>query len=150
MTSLTMSQREALRVKGFVPTVKAFLGSELPWLFNLIMAHLLFWLYGAPALIEYGYSDLSQNSSGGIPSGPAGSGVGIVTGLLMALGTCIVAVKAVSFFSCTFYVLGLNPWIAIATKMFSALFHARSVASIGSRPSLLSFVSVSLYILLLG
>lgn len=42
------------------------------------------------------YSDLNQDSSGKIVSGPSGSGVGIITTLLMVVATVIVVVKAVS------------------------------------------------------
>ncbi|CAM9675135.1 unnamed protein product, partial [Choristocarpus tenellus] len=94
-SSLTQSQREELRITGFVPTAKAFIGSNVPWLFNVLFAHILFWVYGAPALIDYGYSDLNQDSSGSLQSGPSGSGVGIVSGLLMSIGTLVIIFKAV-------------------------------------------------------
>lgn len=41
------------------------------------------------------YSDLNQSASGQIKSGPSGSGVGIITTLLMAVATLVVVVKAV-------------------------------------------------------
>ncbi|CAN0393656.1 unnamed protein product [Ectocarpus sp. 13 AM-2016] len=66
-------------------------------MFNLIFAHLLFWLFGFTALLEYGYSDLNQDSSGQIKSGPSGSGVGIITTLLMTIGTLVVVVKAIRY-----------------------------------------------------
>ncbi|CAM9482552.1 unnamed protein product [Scytosiphon promiscuus] len=94
-SSLTESQRNALRVEGFGPTAVHFVKNNGGWMFNLVMAHLLFWLFGFTALLEYGYSDLNQSSSGQIVSGPSGSGVGIITTLLMAVATLVVIVKAV-------------------------------------------------------
>lgn len=41
------------------------------------------------------YSDLNQSSGGQIKSGPSGSGVGIITALLMAVSSLVVVVKAV-------------------------------------------------------
>lgn len=41
------------------------------------------------------YSDLNQSASGQIKSGPSGSGVGIITTLLMSVATMVVVVKAV-------------------------------------------------------
>lgn len=45
---------EAPKITGFVPTTRKFLGSNTGWLFNLIMSHILFWVFGFTALIEYG------------------------------------------------------------------------------------------------
>lgn len=42
------------------------------------------------------YSDLNQSASGQIVSGPSGSGVGIITTLLMCVATVVVVIKAVS------------------------------------------------------
>ncbi|CAN0332341.1 unnamed protein product [Hapterophycus canaliculatus] len=94
-SSLTQSQRDALKVEGFGPTTVHFVKNNGGWMFNLIMAHLLFWLFGFTALLEFGYSDLNQNGSGQIRSGPSGSGVGIISTLLMAVATLVVIVKAV-------------------------------------------------------
>ncbi|CAM9683513.1 unnamed protein product [Pylaiella littoralis] len=93
--SLTQSEREALRVEGFGPTMVHFVKNTGGWIFNLVFAHLLFWLFGFTALLEYGYSDLNQDSSGQIKSGPSGSGVGIITTLLMAVASLVVIVKAI-------------------------------------------------------
>ncbi|CBJ28103.1 conserved unknown protein [Ectocarpus siliculosus] len=95
--SLTQSQREALIVKGFGPTMVHFVKNNGGWMFNLVFAHLLFWLFGFTALLEFGYSDLNQDSSGQIKSGPSGSGVGIITTLLMAVGTLVVVAKAIRY-----------------------------------------------------
>lgn len=42
------------------------------------------------------YTDLNQDENGQIKSGPSGSGVGIITTLLMASATVIVFMKYVS------------------------------------------------------
>ncbi len=60
----------------------------------MVMAHLLFWLFGFTALLEYGYSDLNQSAGGQIKSGPSGSGVGIITVLLMSVASVVVMIKA--------------------------------------------------------
>lgn len=52
--SLTQSQREALRVEGFGPTAVHFVKNQGGWMFNLVFAHLLFWLFGFTALLDYG------------------------------------------------------------------------------------------------
>lgn len=54
-TSLTQSEREAIKVVGFIPTLRHFVGNTGGWIFNLVMAHLLFWLYGFTALLDYGW-----------------------------------------------------------------------------------------------
>eukprot|EP00903_Cladosiphon_okamuranus_P017083 g15742.t1 len=95
--SLTQSQREALRVEGFGPTMVHFVKNNGGWMFNLIFAHLLFWLFGFTALLDYGYSDLNQSASGQIKSGPSGSGVGIITTLLMCIATVVVVIKAIRY-----------------------------------------------------
>lgn len=53
-TSLTQSERDAIKVVGFFPTLKHFIGNTGGWIFNLVFAHLLFWLYGFTALLDYG------------------------------------------------------------------------------------------------
>ena len=58
------------------------------------------------------YSDLEQSSVGQIKSGPSGSGVGIITTLLMAVASLVVVIKAVraSYMSCApQYVLAHDP-----------------------------------------
>lgn len=59
-----------------------------------LVAHLIFCVL-CTRLYIYRYSDLNQTSSGTIESGPSGSGVGIITTLLMAIATLVVIVKAV-------------------------------------------------------
>ncbi|CAM9827303.1 unnamed protein product [Ascophyllum nodosum] len=95
-SSLTQSERESMKVQGFCPTLIHFVKNTGGWIFNLIFAHLLFWLFGFTALLEYGYSDLNQDGFGQIKSGPSGSGVGIITTLLCAAATIIVILKYVS------------------------------------------------------
>jgi len=44
-------------------------------------------LYAFPALNDYGYDDAQKDpATGGIPSGPSGSGVAIVSTMLMIVG----------------------------------------------------------------
>lgn len=95
--SLTQSEREAMRVTGLLPSASHFVKNNGGWMFNLVMSHLLFWLFGFTALLEYGYSDLNQSAGGQIKSGPSGSGVGIITTLLMAVASVVVVVKAARY-----------------------------------------------------
>lgn len=61
---------------------------NITWTFLFLITQLEFWFYGFPAAVEYGYSDydgtkINDASSGELVSGPRGSGVVIVTGILM-------------------------------------------------------------------
>ncbi|KAJ8598667.1 hypothetical protein CTAYLR_003079 [Chrysophaeum taylorii] len=91
---LAIAVDEALVATGSADkTAKA----EPHWMFVFFFAHLLFWLVGFqwdPARI---YSDNHYNHDGGIPSGPSGSGVFIISSMLMVVATITVAVKAVTF-----------------------------------------------------
>lgn len=63
----------------------------------LVLTHFLLLGYTVLAsfFLDVRYTDLNQDSSGKIVSGPSGSGVGIVTTLLMAFSSFVVALKAV-------------------------------------------------------
>lgn len=52
--TLTQSEREAMRVTGIGPRAVSFVKNNGGWVFNLVMAHLLFWLYGFTALLDFG------------------------------------------------------------------------------------------------
>jgi hypothetical protein len=75
----------------------SFMCFETGWMFNLVMSHLLFWVYGFPDLVDYGYTNTNLASNGSIPSGPLGSGVGIVSAALCVVATAMTAGKFVSY-----------------------------------------------------
>lgn len=88
----------------------SYVKHEPGWVFILTLSHILFWVYGARACtrgsprstpshpnppgvtagLKYGYTDTELDDGGSIPSGPSGSGVLPVTGMLTAVGTAIV------------------------------------------------------------
>ncbi|GMH73852.1 hypothetical protein TrLO_g2380 [Triparma laevis f. longispina] len=65
-----------------------FVLSNVGWTFNFVFSQALFWGYGFPALSDHGYDDAEKSpaSFGGIPSGPSGSGVAIISTMLMVVG----------------------------------------------------------------
>jgi len=69
--------------------------SQPGWALNFTLAHVLFWLYGFPDLSEYGYSN-TFSEQGNIPSGPLGSGGGIVTLLIVCVMSLVWLQKLVS------------------------------------------------------
>eukprot|EP00518_Triparma_eleuthera_P000088 CAMPEP_0182456916 /NCGR_PEP_ID=MMETSP1319-20130603/2618_1 /TAXON_ID=172717 /ORGANISM="Bolidomonas pacifica, Strain RCC208" /LENGTH=163 /DNA_ID=CAMNT_0024655265 /DNA_START=38 /DNA_END=529 /DNA_ORIENTATION=+ len=71
-----------------------FMLKEPGWSFNFIMAHLLFWAFGVPTGWEYGYDDTNlHKTDGNIPSGPSGSGVVIISMLLVMMATTMFGLK---------------------------------------------------------
>mmetsp|Transcript_14942 Transcript_14942/g.30744 ORF Transcript_14942/g.30744 Transcript_14942/m.30744 type:complete len:87 (+) Transcript_14942:39-299(+) len=68
---------------GFLLT--DFVGDNLGWTFNFVMSQILFWVWAFPALNDYGYDDSNKSPSGSIESGPSGSGVGIISSMLMVV-----------------------------------------------------------------
>mmetsp|Transcript_26550 Transcript_26550/g.62319 ORF Transcript_26550/g.62319 Transcript_26550/m.62319 type:complete len:186 (-) Transcript_26550:181-738(-) len=62
--------------------------------FNLFFAHVIFWAFGFPAGLDHGYDDASKHEDGQIPSGPSGSGIFIITLVLVSLATIIFLVRA--------------------------------------------------------
>ena len=79
------------------PVVQFCLHKEPHWMFVFLFAHLLLWLVGFqwdPARV---YSDNHFNHDGGIPSGPSGSGVFVISVMLMVIATITVTAKAVTF-----------------------------------------------------
>jgi hypothetical protein len=75
-----------------------FMAAFPGYTFNLIMANILFWIYGvAIGGIKYGYSnDLLQSEDGAILSGPAGSGVFPVTLLVCILSVLMFVIRMVN------------------------------------------------------
>ncbi|EQC37448.1 hypothetical protein SDRG_05051 [Saprolegnia diclina VS20] len=71
--------------KGAKRTVGKYINSNYGWAFNLIASNILFWLAGFPTVQKYGYSSDNYDIYGGIPSGGEGSGVFIVTLVLMCI-----------------------------------------------------------------
>mmetsp|Transcript_8562 Transcript_8562/g.17725 ORF Transcript_8562/g.17725 Transcript_8562/m.17725 type:complete len:94 (-) Transcript_8562:134-415(-) len=69
----------------------SFLMANIGWSLVFTFAQILFWVYGFPALHDYGYDDANKLAGSGgfgsIPSGPSGSGVGIISTILMVVGT---------------------------------------------------------------
>jgi len=57
------------------------------WTFNFVFAHVLWWVVAFPNLLDYGYTDAEQDADGSIASGPSGSGVVIISGMLVAVST---------------------------------------------------------------
>jgi len=57
--------------------------------FNLVVAHILFWIFGmAFGVIPYGYNnDLYQSDDGALLSGPSGSGVFPISLFLVLLSS---------------------------------------------------------------
>ena len=80
-------------------SVTNFLANNVGWTFNFITAHILWWAVGFPTVLEYGYSDSNFNSKGGIPSGGSGSGVFIIT-LVVVLLTTIIFLKQIRDYCC--------------------------------------------------
>ncbi|OQS02893.1 hypothetical protein THRCLA_21292 [Thraustotheca clavata] len=66
-------------------TIGKYISNNVGWAFNLLCSNLLFWLAGFPTVQKYGYSSTNYDEYGGIPSGGEGSGVFIVTLVLMCL-----------------------------------------------------------------
>lgn len=62
--------------------------------FNLFFAHLIFWIFGFPAGEEYGYNDDNRHEDGHIPSGPSGSGIFVITLVLVIVATVIFLIRA--------------------------------------------------------
>ena len=78
--------------------VQDFLSNNIGWTFNFVVAQILFWAIGFPVVLEYGYSNTSYNSKGGIPSGPEGSGVFIISTVLCFLATTIYLLQIKTYF----------------------------------------------------
>eukprot|EP00519_Triparma_laevis_P013697 CAMPEP_0182490662 /NCGR_PEP_ID=MMETSP1321-20130603/444_1 /TAXON_ID=91990 /ORGANISM="Bolidomonas sp., Strain RCC1657" /LENGTH=91 /DNA_ID=CAMNT_0024692885 /DNA_START=19 /DNA_END=294 /DNA_ORIENTATION=+ len=72
-----------------VTAFPTFVLNNVGWTFNFVFSQALFWGYGFPALNDYGYDDAekSQSGLGGIPSGPSGSGVAVISTMLMVVGS---------------------------------------------------------------
>ncbi|OQR84640.1 hypothetical protein ACHHYP_13136 [Achlya hypogyna] len=70
-------------------TIGKYLSNNVGWAFNFICSNILFWLAGFPAVQKYGYSSENYDAYGGIPSGGEGSGVFIVTLVLMVMNYVI-------------------------------------------------------------
>ncbi|KAF0698643.1 Aste57867_10737 [Aphanomyces stellatus] len=64
-------------------TVLGYILDNQGWGFNLIISNILFWLTGFPTVRDYGYSSTNYDENGGIPSGGEGSGVFVITLVLM-------------------------------------------------------------------
>ena len=67
--------------------------NHVGWTFNLVMAHILFWLTGYGTFEKYGYSKYSQEGvntvTGAVESGPYGSGEWPLTLIMCVLATVV-------------------------------------------------------------
>lgn len=79
------------------PIVQFCFFSEPHWIFALLFSHILFWTVGFQPDLERIYNDNHYNHDGGIPSGPSGSGVFVISVMLMVVATITVGVKAAYF-----------------------------------------------------
>mmetsp|Transcript_20715 Transcript_20715/g.29962 ORF Transcript_20715/g.29962 Transcript_20715/m.29962 type:complete len:102 (-) Transcript_20715:372-677(-) len=72
--------------------LSTFVGLQIGWTFNFVFAHILFWAFGLPTVVEYGYDDEKKGSWGNIPSGPSGSGVFPIS-LILMVGATLTIIK---------------------------------------------------------
>jgi hypothetical protein len=80
-----MSNDAAAKAPATRRTIGRYISENTGWGFNLVVSNILFWLTGFPTYRDYGYSSENYNEKGGIPSGGQGSGVFVVTIVLMLL-----------------------------------------------------------------
>lgn len=76
-----------------------FVKDELLWTALCVLSNLVFWVYGYPLEIKFGYSnyidemELNTSGVGGIPSGPSGSGAVVITAFVMIYASFIWLMK---------------------------------------------------------
>ncbi|KAF0715126.1 hypothetical protein DYB37_007589 [Aphanomyces astaci] len=78
-------------------TVLAYIQDNTGWGFNLVVSNILFWLTGFPIYRDYGYSNVHYNEKGGIASGGEGSGVFVITLVLMLICYLVYFGRMISF-----------------------------------------------------
>lgn len=72
-----------------------FIRDDLHWSIICLFSILIFCVYGLGVYGDYGYEDykdsttLNEDENGSLPSGPSGSGVCLVSALLMGMGSTI-------------------------------------------------------------
>ncbi|KAJ1452124.1 hypothetical protein M885DRAFT_499290 [Pelagophyceae sp. CCMP2097] len=82
------------------PAYQFCINAEPHWMFVFLMSQLLFWTKGFESCVasgDYCYTDNHYDHHGGIPSGPNGSGVFIISLLLMVLCCLVLIAKIVVF-----------------------------------------------------
>jgi len=81
--------------------VSEYFFSHVGWTFNLVMAHILFWVTGYQTFVDYGYSKYGQNSvnqmTGAVESGPYGSGGWPLTLILVILATVVYTKQVIEY-----------------------------------------------------
>ncbi|CAK4072775.1 unnamed protein product [Aphanomyces euteiches] len=78
-------------------TVVGYIQDNVGWGFNLVVSNILFWLTGFPTVRDYGYSSENYDENGGIPSGGEGSGVFVITLVLMVICYIVYFGRMVTF-----------------------------------------------------
>ena len=83
-----------------------FLGEEKAHLFNYVFASILFYAFGLPAVINYGYSGVSyeealkwQAEDGSLPSGRYGQGAFPMTLMLYIVASFLFFSSAVRYYN---------------------------------------------------
>jgi hypothetical protein len=69
------------------------ISSEMAAIVNFIFSHVLFWVVGFTTALDYGYDESKLGDEGETVSGERGSGVVIITGILVGIATLIFVVK---------------------------------------------------------
>ncbi len=110
-----------------------FMAAFPGYTFNLIMAHILFWIYGvAIGGIKYGYSnDLLQSEHGAILSGPSGSGSFPVLLFVVILATCMFVIRLVNchiFFYLSSIIFSLRSGFPIHVLFYSLRFYSMATS----------------------
>jgi hypothetical protein len=94
---------------NFGDHIMEFIGNNLGWTYNFIVSNILFWVYGFTVGVKYGFNDVNFKAAadedisyavsgyGSIPSGPSGSGVLIISTLLVLGATVSFLSKAYHF-----------------------------------------------------
>ena len=99
---MTSRELDGLQKRGFIH----FLGEEKAHLFNYVFASILFYAFGLPAVINYGYSGISyeealkaQAADGSLPSGRYGQGAFPMTLMLYIVASGLFFSAAVRYYN---------------------------------------------------